>query len=246
MRGLVVEPEPAGKRAEAAVGHLVAHEAAGERARVDGRVAVPIPAMALEREVEEPEIEAHVVADDDGALAELEPRGQHGVDARGGPHHGLGDAGEHRDLGRHEAARVDERVERAEASTAADLDGADLGDAVVLRRAGGLEVDHAERDVGERGAQVVERSLHGCTVDEHPFVDKNRCSPVGPGRTAPLRPPARSMSGWPPPATDAARAATSRASTSSSVDAPGRSTTSRRVATCRSKTSRCSSSRSSR
>ena len=46
---------------------------------------------------------------------------------------------------------------RAEPLAAAELDRADLGDAAVGRgAAGGLEVQHAERDLVERGAQVVE------------------------------------------------------------------------------------------
>ena len=69
--------------------------------------------------------------------------------------------GEHRDLRRDRPARVDERLERAEALAAADLDRADLGDHVVVAvAAGGLEVEDAERDVGERRAEVVEAALH--------------------------------------------------------------------------------------
>ena len=64
------------------------------------------------------------------------------------------------DLRRDRPARVDEGLERAEALAAADLDRADLGDRVVdpvaARR---LEVEHAERDVGERRAEVVEAAL---------------------------------------------------------------------------------------
>ena len=65
-----------------------------------------------------------------------------------GHHHRLRDAGEDGDLGRDGHARVHQRLERAEALAAADLDRADLGDRA-LRGAGTrrLEVDDAERDL---------------------------------------------------------------------------------------------------
>ena len=59
--------------------------------------------------------------------------------------------------GRDRLARVHQRVEDAEALTAAVLHRADLGDrAVVGGGAGRLEVEHDERDLGKRGREVGE------------------------------------------------------------------------------------------
>ena len=92
--------------------------------------------------------------------SELEQRRQHRLDPRGRGDEGVGQPGEHGDLRRDRPARVDERLERAEELAAADLDGADLGDRVIAAVAAGrLEVEHAERDVGERRAEVVEAAL---------------------------------------------------------------------------------------
>ncbi len=49
MVGPVVEAQPGGERAETAVGHLVAHEPAGQSARVDPRIGEPRTARPLER-----------------------------------------------------------------------------------------------------------------------------------------------------------------------------------------------------
>ena len=162
VRRLVVEPEAVGQGAEAAVGHLVAHEAAGQRGRVDGRVGQAGPAVAPEGRVEEAEVEADVVADDDGAAEELRQRRQHRVHARRGRHHRRRDAGQHRDGGRDGRARVDQRVEGPQALAAPDLDGADLRDGILVGRApGGLQVHDGEGHLGERGAELVEGPLHG-------------------------------------------------------------------------------------
>ena len=74
MGRLVVEPEPVGERAEPAVGHLVAHEPAGERDRVDDGWAIRRPPVALEGGAEEGEVEDDVVADDHRVADELEQR----------------------------------------------------------------------------------------------------------------------------------------------------------------------------
>ena len=94
------------------------------------------------------------------------------------------------------APGVDQGLERAEALAAAHLHRADLGDAAVARRAaGGLEVDHAERDVVQRGAEVVEASAarRGSgipLVDEQVFEGKDRARRRPEGR------PTRRL-GWP-------------------------------------------------
>ena len=150
-----------GQRAESAVGHVVAQEPAGERRGVDDGRADRRPAVALERGPQEREVEADVVGDEDAVADEVDERAEHGTDARGRRHQGIGEPGEHGDPRRDRATGVDERVERRQALAAADLDDADLGDHVVVPvAAGGLEVEHAERGFGER----VRRDRRSCAV----------------------------------------------------------------------------------
>ena len=156
---------------------------------------------------EEAEIEAHVVADDHRARAELDERREHRLDAGRRHDHRLGDAGEHRDLRRDRHARVHEGLERAEALAASHLDRADLGDGAALGRSPcGLEVDDAERDVRQGRAEVVERALHGGTIrrtgvraQEHTFgtrVPPVRCPPCHPLGTAAARAGTSPASTW--------------------------------------------------
>ena len=70
---------------------------------------------------------------------------------------------------------VHEGAEGAEALAAAQLHGADLGEpAVVGGAARGLDVDDAERDLVQRGAEVVEAALHALTVPNR--RSRNKCS----------------------------------------------------------------------
>src|SRR5207249_11062905 len=92
--------------------------------------------------------------------------------------HGFGDAGEDGDRRWDGHAGVDEGLERAEALAAAELHRADLGDRARRGRgARGLEVEDAERDLGEGLAHVVERPLQGqghrTRVGEHTFDDND-------------------------------------------------------------------------
>ena len=113
------------------------------------------------RVTKEGEVEADVVADDHRVADELLQRREHRADPRRLVDDGVGQAGEHGDLRRDRPAGVDQRLEGAEELAAADLDGADLGDLVVVAvAAGGLEVEDAERDIAQRGAELVERTLH--------------------------------------------------------------------------------------
>ena len=110
---------------------------------------------------EEGEVEADVVADDHRVADELEQRWQYRTDARRRSDERVGQAGEERDLGWYGSARVDQGLERSEEVAAPNLDGADLGDLVVGPVAAGrLEIEHAERDIAQRGAQFIERALH--------------------------------------------------------------------------------------
>ena len=162
VRRLVVQAEPRRQRAEAAVGHLVAHQPPGQRDRIDAHGVEARVAGALEGVAQERHVEPDVVTDEDRAAEELEQRRQHGLDARRRRDQRVGEAGEHGDLRRDRPPRVDQRLERAEELAASDLDRADLGDRVVRAvAAGGLEVEHAERHVGQRRAEVVEAALDG-------------------------------------------------------------------------------------
>ena len=79
----VVESEPAGERAEAAVGHLVAHEPAGERGRVDHGRRDRRSAVAFERRPQEREVEPDVVADEHRVADEVDERAEHGARCAG-------------------------------------------------------------------------------------------------------------------------------------------------------------------
>jgi hypothetical protein len=95
------------------------------------------------------------VADEDRVADELEQRREDRLDAGGGEHHRLSDAGEHGDLGWDGCPRVDQGLKGAEAHATSQLDRPDLGDpARRCRPSGGLQVDHTEGDVMERLAQV--------------------------------------------------------------------------------------------
>ena len=118
------------------------------------------PTGALDGVTQEREVEADVVADDHRVADELVERGEDGSDPWRLVNDRVGQPGEHRDLRRDRPTWVDERLERAEELAAAHLDGADLGDLVVgAVAAGGLEVDHAERHIAQRGAEFIERTL---------------------------------------------------------------------------------------
>ena len=54
---------------------------------------------------------------------------------------------------------IDQGLELAEHLAAAHLDRADLGDHVGLGAAGGLQVDDAERHLGQMGAKIIKRGL---------------------------------------------------------------------------------------
>ena len=127
------------------------------------------------------EVEADVVADEHGVADEVDERAEHGADVRSRADQRIGEPGEHADPGRDRATGVDECLERRQALAAADLDGADLGDHVVVAvAAGGLEVEHAERRLGEGHTEIVEAALsqhrgnrHGAPwKHEHTFASR--------------------------------------------------------------------------
>jgi len=155
-------PEDAGERRQLAVRCLVTGErAAREQGGVDDREPGPRLAEPFGAGLEEADVERRVVRDEHAAAGELEERRQHRRDRRRARHHHVGDAGEHGDERRDRAVRAHQRLELAEHLAGLHLHRADLGDLAVGRRAaGGLEVDDDERDLAERGPELVEGGLH--------------------------------------------------------------------------------------
>ena len=104
--GPVVEPEPAGERAEPAVRHLVAHAAGGPARTVStsGWASRGQPSRSSAA-FEEADVEADVVADEHRARANSTNAGSTASIRGAGTTMACGDAGEHRDLGRDGRAR---------------------------------------------------------------------------------------------------------------------------------------------
>jgi hypothetical protein len=68
--GLVPDAEMPGQGGQLAVGDLVAHQAASQPACVDDGIAELGPALVTGGGVQEGQVEAHVVADDHGVVAD--------------------------------------------------------------------------------------------------------------------------------------------------------------------------------
>lgn len=149
------------QRSQPPVGGLVlAHQLAGQGDGVDDLETRPRLAGRLRSGLEEGDVEAGVVRDEDTAAGELEEGGQHRVDARRLSDHAVGDPGEHLDERRDGGAWVDEGLELAEHLAATDLDRADLSDGAFVGAASGrLQVDHDKSHRVQRGAQVIEGAL---------------------------------------------------------------------------------------
>ena len=160
VRRLVAEPEVSREGAELAVRDLGTHEPAGEAAGIDELIRQLRIRPGGERGVQEPEVEADVVAHDHGIADELEQRRQYPVDHGRGADHVLGDARQIDDLGWDRDAGVDEGLERPHTQPAHVLRRPHFGDSAHPRgRAGGLEVDDTERDMTQRRTEVVEGLL---------------------------------------------------------------------------------------
>ncbi len=164
VRRSMIEAKARCQRAESAIRHLVADQSPGQRQGVDDGIRDLGIATPAQGGIDEGHVEPDVVADHHGVAQELDHRREYGVDRRGAHHHRFGDPGEHGDHRRDRPARVDQALQRAQALAAANLDHADLGDQVgVAIAAGGLDVEHAERDIGKRYAEIVEGTLPaGC------------------------------------------------------------------------------------
>ena len=185
-------PEVLGEGVEPHVGDVGPDHAAGEPSGADGWRRERVVVEALERDVQEREVEPRVVRHEDAAAGELGERGEDPLDRRRAGHDEVVDPGEVRDLARDRHTGVHEGLEHAGALAAAELDRADLGDPAIGRRpAGRLQVDDHELDLGQ-GDGIFERRLE--RLSEHPASRgaargragyPNRCSEVK-GREAVL------------------------------------------------------------
>ena len=124
------------------------------------------------------EVEAHVVTDDHRACRRTRRARRARRRSRGaGSTMACGDAGEDGDLGRDGHARVDQRLERAEALAAPDLDRADLGDPHGRRWPPVVSRSTTQNVTSESG--VPRSSNVRCTArryGEQAFESKNTCS----------------------------------------------------------------------
>ncbi len=175
------------ERAQLHVGHVrpdhTARELGGAHRRSRQQRVVE-PAQVL---VQEGEVEPRVVRDEDRAARELAEGGEHLLDGRLAGHQLVADARELGDEGRDRRARIDQRLEHAEALAAPVGHRSDLGDAAILGGAARrLQVHDAEGHLRERDP-FVERGLDGLGEHRAPFVRRgrtgrptipNRCSSV--------------------------------------------------------------------
>ena len=204
-RWSVVEPEPAGERAQPAVRHLVGQQPAGQRGGVDQRMGEPRPAVTLQCRVQEAGVEPDVVAYEHRALSELDERGST-ASTRG--------AGPTIDAVMPVSSVISGGMARpgftsvwnVPSTSPAHLHRAELGDGVALgRRPCGLEVDHAERHVRQWCAEIVEAALHEPNPTGEHMFDARGFATSAVNR---LRGATPSMEPWLPPAIAARRAAT--------------------------------------
>ena len=159
----------------------VRHEAARQAHGVQGRAGEAAPLQDAQLVVQEAQVEAGVVGDQDGAGRELDEPGQHLVDERRVGDHVLADARDAGDEARDGHARIDQLREGGHLGPALYAHGADLGDlGITGRAAGGLQVDHGEGDAGEvpvRGPPACQADVDVAFPDEalvfcHDVVDE--------------------------------------------------------------------------
>lgn len=140
-------PEVGRQSIELEVANLIATKPAGQLQGVCPRVGEFGIAELLRSGVQERDVEANVVPDDDGASEKFEEGGKGFVDRWGLDNHRLGDPGHDRYERRDRCSGVDQRLEGAQLLTPFEEQGADFGDPAVGRgAAGGFQVEHAEGD----------------------------------------------------------------------------------------------------
>ena len=153
--------EERGQRCQPAIRNLVAsQDPTGEDRRVDHRETGPAQATFLAGHPKKPHVERGIVRDKHTACGELEERREYYRDRGSAADHRVGDTGEHAHERSDPDARVDQRLKLADHLSAANLDGADLGDPVVARPAASrLQVDDRERRVAQRLVELVQAHL---------------------------------------------------------------------------------------
>ncbi len=160
------------KRSEPDAAHPAGEKPAGEPDRVDDRRGHAAAGQPLHLPVEEGEVEARVVRDEDGVAGEAEKASDRQLRPGSAAQRRRADTGQCRDHGRQRDARVDERLERLASLERDDALGADLADAGRRRRETcRLQVEDDERRVFEEDI-VGSRpgKAHGVAVPVEPRV----------------------------------------------------------------------------
>ena len=144
------------ERGEADAAQATGEQAAGEPDGVDDRRRDPPSRQPLHLAVEEADVEAGVVGDEDGIAREIEEAANRELHRRCAAQRRRVDPGQRRDRRGQGSPRIDERLEPLGEVEAVDPNGADLADrGGAGREAGRLEVDddvrrRLERDPGAR------------------------------------------------------------------------------------------------
>ncbi len=182
MRGAHRRPEVLGEGPQLHVGHVGPHDPPSEPGRAHGGIGQRRVAEVEERGVQEPDVVARVVRNEDRAAEELEQARHHRSDRRSVGDVAIGDARQVRDEARDRRPRIDQRVERSDPLAVSQLDRPDLGDGPVGRRPPGrLEIEDAEVDLVERHG-VLERGLGRLEPSEHQRRLPFTVGPRGGGR----------------------------------------------------------------
>ena len=174
VAGLDGHAEEVGERGEARAADAPAEQVTGERHRVDhGRVQA-LAGHPLELPVDEADVEARVVGDENGAAGELRETPERQPDSWGGAELLVGQAGEEADRAGERGLRRDERLVLAGELEVSDADGADLADARGrARKAGGLEVEDDELGLAEeRVGRRRERDERSAPAEARVAVDE--------------------------------------------------------------------------
>ncbi len=148
------EREPVCERVQVAAEPAAGEQAARERDGVEHRQLEPASVDRTERALQEADVEAGVVRDEDAPLRQPQQLAQRRADGSGASQVAPADPGDRRDQRRQRHARVDEALEARDLFEPLDPHRADLDDARAPPDARRLEVDDAE-------ARVLERRLRG-------------------------------------------------------------------------------------
>jgi hypothetical protein len=145
---------------EAKVSNLVTQQAASKCQRVDNDGSIFLEVQACQSRAQEPEIERGIVSNEDGISNERSQTAEDLLDTWCGGENRIGQAGDDGDSRRNCDARINQSLKCPKHLPAPNLDRPDLTDEIVSRvRAGGLEVDDAERRFAEGRPKIIEAPL---------------------------------------------------------------------------------------